>query len=785
MNAFATLWRLFRHPEERQHLLRTALLGAIMVAAIAAEAAVVWFFAAQLLADLTGAGRILLVVAVAVLPVVALCAWARLPSGQSRLARRYIIRPITFLKSNSPYTGSAIAAALSFELNLMSPNVRNGATGPESATVSLPYVSLPLTWLWSKTRALLTGSKDVVIEGLLIDTDKTPRLKLWVTNEAVFLESELSEGPFYEALNAVLRPMARDLLQRLDPRQLGLMFWDQQNFEGAVRLLSSEPPSQTRDIGLANLYLAGDDDEIARLFLDAAQAKRVVNSRRWRLESGIVRALIDAKVGQYRTSRHTLNQLHACVARFPARARDADMRGLVLQEADCLLSEMKYENAIDSFGKAEAIALRELRRDANLGPNARLADCLDHFRLAPNERSGAVLTDLARVYAGRAAANRLNGSDPMADYRAQMEVLDCQRPLVWGSTLADVFMASALVYKSAARARSLEEDLQPAIELFTSARDMYSEAASQLEVELQRFNDDMKAFTSHVWCRMGRMTCTRGMLLLTEWPELEAGLQGCVDAMHAIERQLQDDEARADFRQSWLHSVKPTGTMSTDPRHDLIQAAVACNIALLSRMPASASTAAQMLQRAVDALASDQQQADAEALTAAFDRSHLAHAPDEDTAVRRELFEATVAVLDAVRKHPRHEDVGPALTRADWLHMIEDDEQYCLGAFHRLRNHGHRRHVAEGAYGMACLHAILVDALRHSVPDYVDGVFWWLDAAIKSSQGAKPNSSGLIGRGRTDGDFDCLREHPVMQTLLVPELPGERESELEAEQVAS
>jgi hypothetical protein len=169
--------------------------------------------------------------AVILLPFTMVAIGARFPFGRRLVKRRFVIRPFKTLASNSAYDGSAIASLMYRAIVSLRSSSKGGIEGQRDShsmpttTVVLGGASLPLDWLWAQIRHLLTGKRDITIEGLLIDSEPTRQLRVWTTDSYDTWAEDLTQDPFPIALDEAISKLAPQLLESLDPVLLARIKW--------------------------------------------------------------------------------------------------------------------------------------------------------------------------------------------------------------------------------------------------------------------------------------------------------------------------------------------------------------------------------------------------------------------------------------------------------------------------------------------------------------------------------------------------------------------------------
>jgi hypothetical protein len=164
-------------------------------------------------------------VALILLPFTMVAIVARLPLGQRLVKTRYIIRPFGTLKREPECDGNAIATLLYREIIAWrSSSSRGGIEGrghePLASTVSvnLGVTTVPLDWLWTQFRLLITGKQDIIIDGLLLDFEKPFQLRIW-TNVSIYTWTLAlnSDRALPEALGDVIGTLTPKILESVDP----------------------------------------------------------------------------------------------------------------------------------------------------------------------------------------------------------------------------------------------------------------------------------------------------------------------------------------------------------------------------------------------------------------------------------------------------------------------------------------------------------------------------------------------------------------------------------------
>src|SRR5215467_2734647 len=177
--------RLFS--QEHRYLVRRVMLWLGLCAVLAAE---VWLVESDLRGHLQGLDphslwpHLAVALAVLLIPLTLIAILARLPSVHSHIKRRYIIKPIRTLKSDTKYDGAAIGSLLLCALRTLQSSAtgqveKDSSSASQEVKINLPYAAFPMARLWANIRYVVLGSRDVIVEGILIQSDTNMRIRLW------------------------------------------------------------------------------------------------------------------------------------------------------------------------------------------------------------------------------------------------------------------------------------------------------------------------------------------------------------------------------------------------------------------------------------------------------------------------------------------------------------------------------------------------------------------------------------------------------------------------------
>src|SRR5215469_3618377 len=200
-------------------------------------------------------------VSVILLPLTMSALAARLPLGRRLVRRRFIIRPFGRLSTNSPCDGKAIAALVYRAIVSFGSSSKGGIEGQGSAqslpttNVVLGGATLPLDWLWAQLRFMLTGKKDVIIDGLLIDSEPISVLEIWTTDNGETWSESFTNESVPQSLHEAIRKLAPLIIESLDPVQLARINYDRWNFDEAISLMQLESKWQDLQLEIADMSL--------------------------------------------------------------------------------------------------------------------------------------------------------------------------------------------------------------------------------------------------------------------------------------------------------------------------------------------------------------------------------------------------------------------------------------------------------------------------------------------------------------------------------------------------
>lgn len=707
-------------------------------------------------------------VAAVAMPLIAVACFYRLPMGQKRLGRRYVIRQIVCTRPSPEVNPLAIAAAIAREIALWRTFARSEKSASEGsgATLTLAHFSISVDWLLNLAKSLITGSRPVTIEVTFSDYSKPYRLIASIGDTGTPISADLDpERPFVESLERAIADLVLDLLETLDPVRRAQIHWGRENFDEALRLFREQPPSLERDLDLARMFLLSHRDDLAREQLDLLDDEHILLSWGRHADVKRMKAELLIKIGEYDQARQLLNEMiaqyeHGLLQRTRRRRVE-----LLILLGQCDLQDGRPEEALISVHQAYGLALDEYRRIAGTAANASLEECLRRTLVRPRESDDQMLNCLNDIFESRAACLRLQGLNPISEYDAQLAVLITQwevsQYMSW-----QLNMRAGQIQKYAATAEVNAGRLDWAVSRFQEACEFYVNARDGAlhEARNSRASDGIGVRANAAWCEAGMFACKRALWVLTndDFAQRFASLSPIEMRFHAIVKlSLRlDAPHRTDWLARWagLHGLFIQGSS----RYEQSFASIALS---LSRTLADREE----IKDLEEALLSPEQAASVSAMDTQEVRRLFIQAStavdetEKDNLGSLAAFGIALSLLECTRHLPDTDTFNRWMNRFEMIFDEERSWRSCFDSFHALRDFP--RHVAEHHYGLACLGAIQCNAVLSTELSPLQEALDELERAIAASRSVSTRS-GLIGRARIDPDFDHLRAHPRMREAL-------------------
>jgi len=366
---------------------------------------------------------------------------------------------------------------------------------------------------------------------------------------------------------------------------------------------------------------------------------------------------------------------------------------------------------------------------------------LERVKLATDPELDAHLADLDEVIGSRAICLQLGGKDPSESYWRQTEVTKVRFYL--SSTDPWLLqMRLAQIYKYIAYFMARQGLLGPALEIFETSRGGYEDAiAGAMQQEFWHL--DLAARTNLAWCECGRLQCLRAKAAFQGDKKLPADVASSLQALRVLANHMTDD-SWSEFNEKW-------NTIRRDPAEDvacrderLVSAAADLTKAILGFESRSAIVDLVIEVEGMVGIAEFRD----ERLVRLFEAAR-ASLPELSWLNREDwrLLGSIIQLLMTLRDAPDEQLIYADTDR--WL------KEQALTSFEALDGH----HRSEGAYGLACLTAILCEHEEDPDSRYVL-------ATTESLREAIYYSRFFIGRARTDPDFGRLRSNADFRKLL-------------------
>lgn len=693
---------------------------------------------------------------------------ARLPVLRRRVKPRFIIRPFGTLSSSPAYDGSTIAALLHRDL-LAWPLTAQGGVAARTAGLALPaanvslgVTSLPLDWLWSQLRHLLTGRRDIIIEGLLLDAGSPFRLQVWTSDSPTTWQEDLV-GTLPEALDRAIAQLTPRILETIDPELAVRIHWNRLCHDDAIRLMSALDYSQTLQLELAEIKLDGDYLKSAQRLLDQL-AEQIDDGSEHAIERYRLQAELAARYGRYEEAR----ELFECAVAHPrcAKSRPERMPLLRGRLADLFAYQHDYASAIAAYDDAERCAFDELRRLTGEEDPDTLDAFLDQRRSGKTIEIINALWTLSEIVRNRACCQNL-----LANTDRCFEDLDFARAVVeWIRSLeaepqAYTDLEAGVIMKAIAHQHLRNGDIMAFDQAVEDALRLYDYAILLLDQSLEQAPDDLQARANLAWSHCGKAAC---LLRRFRVRHPEADRTALTEATGLLRRLLRDVSGAARetiVRQFERARAARAADHAYSPR--LQQAASALLEALLI------DVAPDELMRSFHELDSWQLASSDHGGTidaaAALD---LSEAADEqfrrvglDTADAQRMHDALVRLLGLLVQQDADE-MRRSFEAADLLIESERSFEACERHFDALERTALKRLQAEAWYGRACAYAVQSNAV--------------MAASCVTSAGNAAGEASLryLNRAVLDEDFDAIRAEWAFQSMLMEAEPPTVEATL-------
>jgi tetratricopeptide (TPR) repeat protein len=683
---------------------------------------------------------------------------ARLPALRRRVKPRFVVRPFGTLSCSPAYDGGTLAALLHRDL-VAWPVTAQGGVAARTAGVALPaanvslgVTSLPLDWLWSQLRHLLTGRRDIIIEGILLDAGTPLRLQVWTSDSAMTWQEDVA-GTLPDALDRAIAQLTPRLLETIEPELAARIHWNRLRHDDAIRLITAADASPALQLELAEIKLDGDYLESAERLLDQL-AHRIEARSEHTIERYRLQAELAARRGRYEEAR----ELFACALAHPRCSASRPERIPLLRGrlGDLFAFQRDYDAAIAAYNDAYRSAGHELRRLTGEADPDRLDAFLDQRRSGTTVEIINALWTLLDIVRNRAFCRaRLDDVDGgLADLESARVVLERIRSLEADAQPHTELQAGVLM-ETIADGHLRRGDIAAFDESVDYALGLYDHAILLLDQTLASTPDDMQARLDIAWSHCGRAACLLRRFEVGH-PELDRGI--LTEAPGMLQQLLRDAPAAARRMMfSQLERARAARAGGGEYASRLEPAAAALLEALL------AEVAADELPRALRALESWQLGPIDRAPTIA-----AAYALEFPDATEERLRNVGLEPADAQRMHATlvrmlhvlvHQD-GDELRRsveaADLLIEGKRSFDACERHFAALEQTASKRLQAEAWYGRACVYAVQNDA------DMA------VSCLVSASDAAGEGTVQYLNRALLNPDFDAVRAEWVFRSVLPP-----------------
>ena len=446
-------------------------------------------------------------IALILLPFTIIAAIARLPICRRFVKSRFIIRAFTTVSTKSVYDGEAVASLLYREIiSWQSKSARGSMENRPTrlalpaSTVSLGITSLPLDWLWTQIRLLLTGIPDIIVEGILVDVDTPFKLKIWTSDTNYTWDVPLgTDEPFITALEIAMANFAPIVLESLDPLLAARIQSQRWNFDESIRLRSNDDPLWAYKLELAETLLQGGYFTQAIRLLDQFSQKSGYEYDVLRIQGEVL-----LNRGSYTQARETLQK---------AISQQGGKRHPTIREWGQIANSWAYENryteAIKAYNQTQAIMLAELCRltgEKSLGDLRNILagrftnDCKNDIVY--------VLWVLREVVSNRSVCHSRLGHPELAmdDLQEALKVLGVIRELD-NSQSANSDLQSAVICAAKARHHYELEHLDDFQEANDAALNGYENAFQGYSKLQIRAEDDNWSLAQLAWICFGKGCC--------------------------------------------------------------------------------------------------------------------------------------------------------------------------------------------------------------------------------------------------------------------------------------
>ena len=689
-----------------------------------------------------------------ILLFVAAAGFFRVAAGRKFIKRRYVVKPILSTRSAPEFNAQAVTALLLVELGRwQSRALAPEAASPTEAAFTTPYLSIRLRGVGSFLRRVFTGSRDIVIEGVLHDAEKPMRLDVWADVSYQIISEPVESDPSNtNGLSRAVHEVVLRLIEELDPVLRSQIHWYHQNYAEAIELLRRQPPTLNRDRDLALLFMACHRNDLARALLVSLPREHFLLSWSQRADVAELLAALNIAVGDYGAARAILEELLRKNSRRGRDRRAARKRRLLLLMGNNECGNGEFARAMQYYDSAELSSIEEIARRTRLPPAASLVDSLLECEIRPIEDQESLLEELGQIYDAKATCRRLLGLDPSFDYATDLHILSVLRDTTPYSSQRSMRTAQVTEYWAGASARHGE--LDTAARLFAEAGELYGRAYSGVEPGAREFGIK----TDIAWCECGKWWCRRCELDLKPKPQVPVRVEEGLALIFQLLEELSEAD-KTTFVQSWTraHRLSEDVTAYYDELTAAANVLVSC---LLAKM--HIHDLAQLLPRSeVGAAPAGIPVLEEARVRSAFEQRMQLTPRVPDPPRLFEIYWGIVTRLALIghageQANPLAERIRLETEAKSMLHR-------CLDRFESLSASPY--HEAERAYGMACVTANWCDHILFVEPEYIMEVARHLWTAIdKSTSG--PVQSVFVGRARTDSDFDAIREHPAIRRLL-------------------
>jgi hypothetical protein len=728
---------------------RKFLLLCLLWLALFAEVFLLWY-------DLPRHRQILLhtavSVAVVLLPFTIMAVLARLPLGRRWVKSRFIIRPFGTSTSKSDYDGSAIASLLSREIVAWRSasdgrvETRGGEYSLPAASVNLGVTTLPLEWLWRQFLFLVTGKKDIIIEGVLLDSDRPFQLKIWTSDNAVTRVAALDGVSFSESLAGAISKLTPEILESIDPAKLAAIRRYRWNYDEAIRLMSIQDGSRENELLIVETNL-----EAACLAEAERQLKPLQRRRRSSddVELLRLRGLIEMGRGKYGEAHAILKA--AAEHRKCKPNRVHELRRLL---ADSLACKHNYTDAIEVYASAQRQAIAELCRLTGEKSLNHLDDILGRpfFGVTRDEIINA-LWELREIAINRSRCKRFVGQDGLED------LLQAQKAdkIILSLGAVEFDRSAAATLAEIARQHLERQNMDAFQESIDDAIRHYEIAIESLQRTLREAEDDFRCLNELAWAHFGKASCLRQKLVAATASENASDnpLKSPVEKLMRIFRAMSSDRSKS-FADQFRRARDLAATGGSKYYEHLQQAATKFLEGLLLEFDLASLM---NILRDLEALQLGDSEPSATELKAKAPFPKLSPEAearfqeiemDSDDSVQ--LYQLIYRLLAILTAHTNQQEMDRWLDTADWIVAAERSIDQCYQMLSDLQRGPSRRHKAEGLYGIACLYAL--DSNGAMAANYLRA----------AGEAAGENTADYRNRASLDADLDPVRGDKEFQS---------------------